>query len=125
MFADLPGFLQTSDLFNSLRPDLAIRKGNKVCVIELTICHETNLITSKTYKEAKYVNIENYKSENIKDCTVSLSTCEVSVLGFLQFDSTSLKDFTIPHFDDTLLCNISRCVIQSSFDIYAHRLSLV
>ena len=125
LFADLPDFQQTSDLFNRIRPDLALKKGNKICAIELTICHETNLVSSKAYKENKYTNIDNHKSEIIQDCTVVLSTCEISVLGFVQFDSTSLTDFIIPHFDDNFLHNISRCVIQSSFDIYAHRDSLI
>jgi hypothetical protein len=125
LFANLPGFQQTSDLFNSIRPDLALKRGNKICAIELTICHESNLISSKTYKEMKYKNIDNHKSETIKDCTVSLLTCEISVLGFVQFDSISLKDFMIPDLDDNLLHNISRCAIQSSFDIYAHRDSLI
>ena len=49
----------------------------------------------------------------------------ITLLGFVQFDSTSLTDFIIPHFDDNFLHNISRCVIQSSFDIYAHRDSLI
>ena len=71
------------------------------------------------------MNINNHKAEIIKHCTVSLSTCEISVLGFVQFDNKCLKDFLIPHFDDTLLRNISRYVIQSSFDIYAHRDSLI
>ena len=73
------------------------------------------------------MNIDNSKSAIIKDCDVSLSTCEVGlyVLSFVQFDNTSLKDFMIPHLDDSLLSNITRCVIQSSFDIYAHRDSLV
>ena len=71
------------------------------------------------------MNIDNCKSAIIKDCDVSLSTCEVSVLSFVQLDNISLKDFMIPHLDDSLLSNITRCVIQSSFDIYAHRDSLV
>jgi len=71
------------------------------------------------------MNIDNCEFEIIKDCAVSLSTCEVSVLGFVQFDNTSLKDFMIPNLDNSVLSNITRCVIQSSFDIYAHRDSLV
>ena len=88
LFADLPGFMQTSDLFNSVRPDLALKKDNKVLVIELTICHEINLTSSKSFKEVKYKSIANHKSEVIKDCSISLSTCEISVLGFAQFDNT-------------------------------------
>ena len=71
------------------------------------------------------MNIDNCKSAIIKDGDVPLSACEVSVLDFVQFDSTSLKDFLIPHLDESLLSNITRCVIQSSFDIYAHRDSMV
>ena len=33
IFADLNGFPPTSDLFNSVRPDLVIRKEKKICVI--------------------------------------------------------------------------------------------
>lgn len=125
IFVDLPGFVQTSDLFNSIRPDLVLKKGKKLCAIELTICHETNLICSKSFKENKYKNIDRHKSEIIKDCSVSLSTCEVSVLGFLQFDSTSLNEFISHKIDNSLISDLARCVIQASFDIYAHRDSLL
>lgn len=125
LFADLPGFQQTSELFNSIRPDLALKRENKICAIELTNCHETNLMASKTYNENKYANIDNLKSETIKDRTVSLSICEISVLGSVQFDNTSLTEFMLPPLDDNLLHNTLRCVIQSSFDIYAHRDSLI
>jgi len=49
LFVDLPGskYKQVTDIFTSVRPDLAIVTENTVLVVELTICHETNLRSSK------------------------------------------------------------------------------
>ena len=46
-------------IFVSLRPDIAILgPDNTIYMLELTICHETNLSKSKLYKETKaYKNI--------------------------------------------------------------------
>jgi len=121
LYVDLPGFKQTNDLFKSIRPDLVLKKDKKLLAIELTICHETNLLSSKSFKESKYKNIDKQKTELIKDCNVSLSTCEVTVLGFLQFDSTEIKDFVTSKLEDSLIMNICSGVIQASFDIYSHR----
>jgi len=43
-----------SDLFNDLRPDIAVKSDSKVTVLELTVCHETNLVSSRNYKLDKY-----------------------------------------------------------------------
>ena len=44
----------TSDLFESLRPDLVTIVDNKVTVIELTVCFETNTEKSRAYKQNRY-----------------------------------------------------------------------
>ena len=38
------------DIFESLRPDLAIvyEHSGTIATLELTVCHETNLVKSKT-----------------------------------------------------------------------------
>jgi hypothetical protein len=125
LFVDLPGFKQTADLFNQFRPDMALRKCNKICVVELTICHETNLVSLRAFKETKYRNIDSHKSELIKDCTIEVSTCEISALGFVRFDDLLLKDFAIPNFDELIMNSLIRCVTQSSFDIYVRRDSVI
>ena len=123
LFVDLPGscFKQTQDLFVGVRPDMAIVKNNNILAIELTICHETNLKSSKNYKLNKYKNLGSCKAEIIKNHKLSLATCEVSVLGFLQFDIHCLDQFDLPPMDDVTLLNLSRNVIFSSFEIYTHR----
>ena len=89
--------------------------------MELTICHETNLRSSKLYKENKYKDLNDFKTGLIADHDLVLTTCELSVLGFLQFDNFAYQNLSIPTFDDDIINAIARTVIQLSFDIYIHR----
>lgn len=69
LFVDLinTDFGSIGDIFNSsCRPDLAISDESSVIVLELTVCHETNLEKSKTYKQAKYANIVDSIAINFK-----------------------------------------------------------
>ena len=84
---DLAGLKQVSNLFVTVRPNVAIKTASAVIILELTACHETNFISFKNYKLDKYKNIHNCKSENIKHLPVYLYTCEISVLGFAVIDS--------------------------------------
>ena len=123
LFVDLPGacFKQTQDLFVGVRPDMAIVTNKDVLVIELTICHETNLESSREYKLNKYTNISQHKSALIKNHNIFLTTIELSVLGFLQLDSKCLDKFDLPIIDEATTINLARTVISSSFEIYTHR----
>ena len=123
IFVDLPGakYKQVSDIFYSVRPDMVIVKEKLALIVELTVCHETNLSSSKLYKENKYKDLDRLKTGVIADHELVLTTCELTVLGFLQFDSSVFKKHSIPSFDDSLINNISKSVIQSSFEIYTHR----
>ena len=123
LFVDLPGsrYKQVTDIFSSVRPDLVIVNEKSVLIVELTICHETNLRSSKMYKEQKYKDRKDFKSSLIKDHDLVLTTCELSVLGFLQFDNSAYQKFAIPPFDENIINNIAKTVIQSSFDIYIQR----
>ena len=47
-----------SDLFQSLRPDIAILGPSGIDTLELTVCHETNLSKSKLYKQTRYARPE-------------------------------------------------------------------
>lgn len=123
LFVDLPGskYKQVTDIFSSVRPDLVIVKEKSALAVELTICHETNLRSSKIYKENKYKDLNDFKTGIITDHDIVLTTCELSVLGFLQFDNATFQNFSIPTFDDNIINTIAKTVIQSSFDIYLQR----
>jgi len=59
LFADLTSTdcLPVCDIFTNVRPDIAICFSDNVVVLELTVCHETNLSKSRNYKLNKYINI--------------------------------------------------------------------
>ena len=54
--------LPVGDLFQSYRPDIAVACADSIYVLELTVCHETNMIHSHDYKENKYKDILRYGS---------------------------------------------------------------
>ena len=64
MYADLSdqNVLPVCDLFQSFCPDIAIVSCNSVEILELTVCHETNLISSSNYKKHKYQDISDFGS---------------------------------------------------------------
>ena len=59
LYADISdtSVLPVCDLFCNCRPDLAIHDMNSIHILELTVCHETNMIISNEYKNNKYRNI--------------------------------------------------------------------
>jgi hypothetical protein len=123
IFCDLllPGTKNVCDLFKNSKPDLALKTSNKVGLLELTVCHETNLIASRNYKLNKYRNIADDRAVIIEQASISLSTCEVSTLGFTVLDPKFLSDWGLPLLDKTLLNAITKSAIMSSFNIYCNR----
>ena len=71
LHADLPdmGYRPLSKIFNTLRPDVAVVNNTDIHLLELTICHETNLGTSKviscrntlTYSQTAVIHSKNIK----------------------------------------------------------------
>ena len=61
IFADLEGsnFRCTSDIFENMRPDITVVIRNKVVVIELTVCFDTNTEKSRVYKQNRYQTLRN------------------------------------------------------------------
>ena len=76
---------------------------------------------SKLYKENKYQKINDFKTGIITGHELVLTTWEVSVLGFTQYDSSIFHQFSIPVFDEHIINKMSKTAIQLSFDIYSHR----
>ena len=85
LFADLTYSLclPVCDIFTNVRPDIAICFKNNVVILELTVCHETNILESRNYKLNKYSNISQSCTAQIAHSKVALLTLEVSTLGFI------------------------------------------
>ena len=123
VYSDLtiPGIRHVSDLFVGRRPDIAIVLPSKIIVGELTVCHETNLVSSRNYKLNKYTNLSSSKSCAFKHLPVSVHTIEVSTLGFVVVEPNFLKGGGLPTFPPAFLSELSRAAILSSHHIYCHR----
>lgn len=123
LFADLENdqFESTSQLFHSVRPDIAILDERSVVTLELTICHETNLHKSKGYKLNKYRNITSCCTEKSAGRLISNYTLEVSTLGLISSSLNFTKALKIPDMSAQLKERITRTVLNSSFKIYCGR----
>ena len=104
-----------------MRPDVAIVNSSRITVCELTVCHETNLLSSRNYKINKYANISAAKSSLVQNHSVNVYTIEVSSLGFVVVDPNFLKECSLAKFSNELLTEIAKSAILASHDIYAKR----
>ena len=66
-----------------LRPDIVLYDSKNILVLELTVCHKSNLLKSKQFKLRKYENISKSVKNEYKRIPISVFTIEVSVLGFI------------------------------------------
>ena len=123
IYADLPlsSARQISELFISLRPDIAIQKTSTIDILELTVCHETNAVSSRTFKQTKYKNIEYDLYEKFKNHHVNVFTIEVTTLGFISdfrlFQNRNLKN----NLSDQILSEMSKTAISESYALYCER----
>src|SRR3989442_2790778 len=125
LYADIVGvddILTPRIIFNRLRPDIAlISADNVIHVLELTICHESNMQKSKDFKTNKYSNLRSDLSHPFKSHGLTINTIEVTSLGFIS-DIRSFTTKTINQTLPTVVSNeITKTVISQSFNIYKNR----
>ena len=122
LFVDIesPRYRSISDVFHdNFRPDLAIIQNSLITVLELTVCHETNLRKSKQYKLDKYRDLD--KFIKIPKHSIKIFTVEVSTLGFTSDISTFLSCTKLPRLPKTVLTRIANLALSHSHDIYCKR----
>ena len=65
------------------RPDIAVVCADSVYVLDLTVCHEINMIRSHDYNKNKYKDIGHYGSTVAGNRKIVPHFIEVSTLGFI------------------------------------------
>ena len=123
LYADLSesNVLLVCDLFQNFRPDIAIANNNSIQILELTVCHETNLISSRNYKVNKYKNINDFGSTLAANRKIMPYFVEVSTLGFISDTSDFTNAANIPKMPEALKHSIVADVLKSSYSIYCNR----
>ena len=123
LYVDIPGYQNTEALFScSQRPDLVLVTCDKIYIIELTICFETNLRKSRDYKIEKYNHLkENIINTNRKE--IELIFVEISSLGFYIEEISHFKNFVKGMGLDQkrVLAKCSETCIRCSYYIYNRR----
>ena len=130
LFVDLPS---ESEKWNPIdqvfqpacRPDILVIEHSKIFVLELTICHETNLINSKNYKINKYNAIHNLLQPAYRNFNVKVFTHEISSLGFIADLSDFRKATKLPNLVKSMKSSLIRSVLNDSYNIYRLRNSLI
>ena len=119
LFVDVesPKFKPVTDLFNiEFRPDLAILQSDYVTVLELTVCHETNMAKSKAYKLNKYRDLS--KALKISK-PIKTFSIEVSTLGFVADISEFVANEGLPRMPKVV--KIANLALEYSYSIYRNR----
>ena len=90
-----------------------------VVILELTVCHETNMQKSKQYKLNKYANIA--KSLKGRPRPVKTFTFEVSTLGFAADLTEFISISKLPSLPKLMLTRIADIALNHSYEIYRCR----
>ena len=108
---------------SSTRPGIVICEESKILVLELTVCHETNLQKSKQFKLSKYENINTCLQSSFKNIPVQVYSIEVSVLGFISELKTFTNAAVLPDLNTSTRSALTLEAIKSSYEIYKQRIS--
>ena len=122
LFIDLDSANSISLVFHdSVRPDLILAVDSVILVLELTVCHESNLQTSRAFKQNKYENIANFCRDSWRKVPVKLFTVEVSILGFISDLDKFTASACLPNLPSSLKYKLIHTVLNYSFNIYSNR----
>ena len=107
------------------RPDIVVIGHSRICVLELTICHETNLVKSKNYKINKYNNIRDQLQSAYVNYDTHVFTLEISSLGFIG-DFNDFRNYSkLPKLPKSIRTMVIKSVLNDSYNIYRMRNSEV
>jgi hypothetical protein len=122
-YVDLEGvqYKPLCELFQSMRPDIAILGPSSIDTLELTVCHETNLSKSRQYKQSRYANLKSNLNQNYKNFEITNHTIEVTCLGLV----TDISQFCNRNLNAKLNIEIKSQIltaaVSNSFLIYCNR----
>lgn len=111
-----------TELFNNLRPDVVIMINQRIIVIELTICFETNTEKSRNYKQGRYKQLRDDLS--IQCESFDIIFVEFTTLGFISTLSNNpfqklLKELDINY--DRTIYKCMETAIRASYFIFCRR----
>lgn len=110
-----------TDVFKSLRPDIVLVGNHNIVTLELTICHESNLLRSRQYKCDRYKDIALDLRNQYANFQVKSFTIEVTTLGFISDVSQFVKFISISKLPSSTKLMITVRALTNSLGIYYAR----
>ena len=118
----VPQNCRISEIFyENVRPDILLVNNLKIIILELTVCHESNLQKSKIYKQNKYADIKNFLQPKFQKHSVRLFTFKISVLGFISSLTNFCTILFFPELPINVKSNLISSVLNSTYGIYCKR----
>ena len=123
VYADLPhsNTRPVRDLFQGVRPDIAIADSHHIHALELTVCHETNLVKSRDFKINRYKNLHLCGSTLAGSRIITSHFVEITTLGFISDLSIFAKLVKICPPSVQTMTGLTKCALDNSFQIYCNR----
>ena len=112
----------TSDIFETLRPDITLVIDDKVIVIELTVCFDTNTEKSRNYKQSRYRNLREQLLIAVNNFEVIY--LEFTTLGFISKNSYDPFNDLLKTLEINQDRSITKCMevaIRGSYYIFCRR----
>src|SRR6266536_1930078 len=116
--------LHISSYQNFSSPGIAIKSESCIDTLELTVCHESNIIKSKDFKSAKYTNLNRDLLPKYSNLKLNNYTIEVTTLGIISDISKFTKNNLMNPMHDNIKLLIFNSTISSSYAIYCNRNTL-
>ena len=70
--------------------------SNSISTLELTVCHETNVVKSREFKQSEYIHLKSNLLPEFNRFDLNQFTIEITTLGYIsdssQFSENNLTD---------------------------------
>ena len=123
IFADCAdcGLLCTSNLFETLRPDIVIRYKRDFYVVDLTVPYETNCKIARRRKQDKYRDLQ---SQLLVPCeNFKVITLEITTLGFVTKNIRQYRRLcrSLNLQDNRIITKCMEVALRATFYIFCKR----
>src|SRR6218665_2543998 len=110
---------QIADIFTSLRPDIVVKHRKRISTLELTICHETNVIASRTYKQTKYKDLRRTRICIFQNFKYTIKITSLGIISDIR-DSCG-ENLIVDEIPEYIRQLLFKTVISGSYSIYCLR----
>ena len=114
-------FKPLAERFTSFWPDIEIVNSNSISTLELTVCHETNVVKSREFKQSKYIHLKSNLLPEFQHFDLNQFTIEIMTLGFISDSSQFSKNNLTDKMSEQIKFEILKSVVTDSYSIYCQR----